>query len=810
MRLPPGWGGRRGTQGARRDGVVFGTSLTAAALGLSMATAEAQTRAANAPVAASQTSAQPAPRAERTQRPAAGQQMLLQADQIVYDNDRQLVIADGNVQIFHDGYTVTARRITYNRQTRRLIADGEVRVVDPVGNVTTGQNADLTDNLRDGFVRSIRLEGVERVRFAADSAERNEDATIFNRGVYTACEPCRDDPLKPPLWQVKAARIIHNQREQTVYFEDARLEFFGVPVAYVPYFWSPDPTVRRRSGLLFPRGFYSSRTGLGAGVPLYLALSPHYDLTITPMWTTRQGPNVTAEFRHQLPNGAYSIRASGIRQFNPDAIGTSATDEGRRTWRGAIQTVGEFRITERWRVGWDATLDSDRRYLKDYGLVPEAQRESVSTLFLQGVGERSFFDARLSHFRPLVTGNVQHRQSYQPIALPVIDYNTAFADPFFGGEVSIRSNLTNLTRAEALTYQLARPGGVTYFTPSFAGNYTRWSTEMSWRRTVTDVLGIRWTPMGSLRADVTHVAPRTTVPYTASSLANPANIFLVPVTAAVPGIINEAGNTSVQVMPAAGIDVRYPWVGFGSGISHVIEPIAQVLTRPNEQRIGRLPNEDAQSLVFDDTNLFGWNRFSGNDRIEGGTRLNAGVQYSLHAPGGTLVSFLFGQSHHLAGLNSFAASTLPNRDQLGTGLNSGLDRNNSDYVARIAYQFGSVFDVAARFRLDQRSWNMMRTDVDARINAGPVQLTTTYSRIAAQPLLGIDRTARACRAASRSGSCRTGRCSPASPTRSATRPICPASPANGSVCATTTSASTSPSTTPASTGSSATSSPRPT
>ena len=43
---------------------------------------------------------------------------------------------------------------------------------------------------------------------------------------------------------------------------------------------------------------------------------------------------------------------------------------------------------------------------------------------------------------------------------------------------------------------------------------------------------------------------------------------------------------------------------------------------------GVLPNEDSQSLVFDTTTLFQRDKFSGYDRIEGGTRLNAGLRYS--------------------------------------------------------------------------------------------------------------------------------------------------------------------------------------
>ena len=75
---------------------------------------------------------------------------------------------------------------------------------------------------------------------------------MFNSGVYTACEPCKAHPERPPLWQVRAAKIIENQQTHVVYYEDAWLEVAGVPIAYVPYFSAPDPTVTRQSGLLAP------------------------------------------------------------------------------------------------------------------------------------------------------------------------------------------------------------------------------------------------------------------------------------------------------------------------------------------------------------------------------------------------------------------------------------------------------------------------------------------------------------------------------------------------------------------------------
>ena len=66
---------------------------------------------------------------------------------------------------------------------------------------------------------------------------------------------------------MKGARIIHNQTEKMLYFEDARLEFFGQPIAYLPYFSTPDPTVKRKSGFLIPSYSSSDRYGIGVEVP---------------------------------------------------------------------------------------------------------------------------------------------------------------------------------------------------------------------------------------------------------------------------------------------------------------------------------------------------------------------------------------------------------------------------------------------------------------------------------------------------------------------------------------------------------------
>ena len=190
--------------------------------------------------------------------------MLVQADQIKYDYPNNSVAAVGNVQIYFRGATIEADEVVYDQKNKRLLAQGNAKLTEPNGQITYGQTINLTDDYRDGFVNSLRLEMPDDTHLAAVRADRAQgNYTVLQNGVYTACEPCKDNPAKPPLWQVRAARIISDQSEKMLYFEDATIDFFGLPVAWFPFLSTPDTTVKRKSGILFPAVSYGTAMLLG-------------------------------------------------------------------------------------------------------------------------------------------------------------------------------------------------------------------------------------------------------------------------------------------------------------------------------------------------------------------------------------------------------------------------------------------------------------------------------------------------------------------------------------------------------------------
>ncbi|HYM48056.1 MAG TPA: LPS assembly protein LptD, partial [Burkholderiaceae bacterium] len=391
-----------------------------------------------------------------------------------------------------------------------------------------------------------------------------------------------------------------------------------------------------------------------------------------------------------------------------------------------------FELSDRFVWGWDGTVLSDKTFLQDYRLgrysdplaFQKDNTAAISQLFLSGRGDRSFFDIRGMFFYGFSEAD---SQTQLPVIHPVMDYSYVFGQPVFGGELAFNANLTSLSRREADYDPITQDALVSKMCDAptadtakrvncvlrgIPGSYTRFSGEAQWRRTFTDPLGQVVTPFMSFRADVASLSVK----------GDPA----------VAQFIDAGEEQFARNMPTVGVDYRYPFISAHGWGTQTIEPIAQVVVRPNESRVGRMPNEDAQSLVYDDSNLFRVDKFSGWDRMEGGGRANVGAQYTAQFNGAGMFNVLFGQSYHLFGKNSFAAG-----DTANTGLDSGLETDRSDYVARATWQPSSVYALTTRYRFDEQSFEVRRFELEGRVNYDRWWGSLLYGNYDAQPLLGF-------------------------------------------------------------------------
>ncbi|QZZ37472.1 LPS-assembly protein LptD [Nitratireductor kimnyeongensis] len=656
-----------------------------------------------------------------------GAQMLLTAENLIYDNDLNTITAAGGVQIEYAGNSLVADRVVYDRRTSRVVARGRVQIIEEDGNKIFADEIDVTDDFRDGFVNALRIETVDKTYFAAESAERSGgQLTTFNNGVYTACEPCREKPGKPPIWQIKAQKIIWDGESKTVRFEGSRFEFFGMPIAYLPFFEVADPTVKRKSGFLIPGASYQEEMGVGISVPYYFAFSPTYDLTVTGTYYTKQGFLGEAEWRQRFDNGQYSIKIAGIKQQNPEAWDADTVNRS-ETGRGMVGSKGQFSINPRWTFGWDVLAQTDKNFSRTYGIDGFSDTVQTSQLYLTGLDDRNFFDLRAYHFD--IQENVldtasNARNDKQPWVLPSFDYSYTPDEAVAGGELNFDVNVQNIYRDSLSGNMTSANSGIYERIDGVEGLTSRMTAEAEWKRSFVSSGGLVVTPILQARGDAIYTD------YDANTV-NGVTSFELNSTA----VGSDVRSSYYRYMATAGLEARWPILFSTSSASHVLEPMAQIFLRPDapyQDRLG-IPNEDAQSLVFDATTLFERDKFSGYDRIEGGTRANVGIRYSGSFANGWTTQGLFGQSYHLAGENPYAQT-----DLVHAGAYSGLETDVSDFVGMIGIASPNGFAFSAGARFDEKTFDIRRTDLKTAATFGQLTTSLQYAYIEAQPLYGFD------------------------------------------------------------------------
>ena len=644
-----------------------------------------------------------------TQQIDKSKPLYLQGDELIYDTKGNKIRARGNVEIFYNNYILKADQVEYDQTAGTLTAVGNAELREPNGNIVRAERLSLSEDFRDGFIQSLSAVSQDDTRIVGERASRRDgNITEFEKGKFT---PCKNEPGKPPLWCISAARIIHDQDNATITYQDAWFELFGQPVLYLPYFQHADPSVKRKSGFLIPEIGSSSTLGFTTEIPYYFALAPNYDFTFHPMYTAKQGILWQGDWRHRVSfgdvTGEYFIKIAAIDQNDAvtNRIGSSLSDN----WRGSIQTRGNFSVASWWKFGWDITAESDDSFRRFYKLDSILQTDRVNSVYLRGQSERNYFAMTAYQFGGLLLDDTRQSDSW---VHPVVDWNYIVGQPVLGGELGFNVNAVSQSRGN---------GDGLVATNRLTGKRTeieRASADVNWRRRLTDQIGITYTPFANARGDV----------YSVKDAIDPVTGLRID---------DESGARGVV---SGGVLVAYPWIASTANASHVVEPIGQIIGRTASVTQRRLPDEDAKSLVFDDTNLFDLDKMSGWDRIETGTRANVGMQYTFQSNGGGTARVLAGQSFHISGDNIYNkpgtfSDPNPTIQQPIYSQRSGLETSKSDYVLGAYLAPSALFRMIGQARFDETNLQLRRTDLFGEMNYGPLLAQAVYTFSGADPTL---------------------------------------------------------------------------
>ena len=136
--------------------------------------------------------AQQSPQGGTSQAAKPPDKLVIDADQLIYDKDKNTVSAVGSVQLFYQGRILQADRVVYNRATKRVYAEGHAKMTDEHGDVVYGSRFELSDNFREGFIDSVQVLTSDKTRFTAPRVERtNGDVTATTDGAATGISVSR-------------------------------------------------------------------------------------------------------------------------------------------------------------------------------------------------------------------------------------------------------------------------------------------------------------------------------------------------------------------------------------------------------------------------------------------------------------------------------------------------------------------------------------------------------------------------------------------------------------------------------------------
>lgn len=514
---------------------------------------------------------------------------ILIADEIEVTRDRVLV-ARGNVEAFQGQTYLQAESVRYDQNSEQLTITGPIVINDGEGVRILADAAQLDRDLQNGLLNGARLVLNEQLQLASVEMNRvNGRYTQLYKTAVTSCRICGNDP-RPPLWQIRAKRVVHDQEEQQIYFDGAQFRIRSVPIFYLPRLRLPDPTLDRATGVLFPRLRTTSNLGTGLKVPYFIKLGDHRDLTLTPYLS---GRTRTLEFRYRQAFRRGRIEFNGAYTRDDERPGET---------RGYLFGFGRFDLRNDFVLNFDLETTSDDAYLKDYGYSEKDRLDSAIQISRARRDQYISFGA--TNFKTL-------RDNEENAILPTNVLNAVYEQRVFprqiGGEVRLALNAHSHFRRSSLLSD-----GPDFDDISDGADIVRLSADLSWLRTFT-FAGVRAQTELGVAIDAFEVKQDPNFP-----------------------------NADAGTFPRAAITLRYPLMRREeNGAMQYLEPVVQAGWTGGSAL--DVPNEESTRVEFDEGNLLSLSRFPSADRRELGAAVALGVNWARIAPESWEANLTIGQ-----------------------------------------------------------------------------------------------------------------------------------------------------------------------
>ena len=354
----------------------------------------------------------------------------------------------GNVIAVYGREVVSADAINYDSEKDCLIAEGNVIVKDSMSNTYLADKICVKQNFASGYAKNIKIITCDKTRLAAKRCTIRNNEYELEDVIFTPCYECTESGSL--TWQLKSRNVIFNPQNYTSY-KDAVIEAFDVPLLYVPYISHVSTNLKRKSGFLLPEFATSSQQGFSV-LPKYLwSISDSQECIFKPILSTKLGQVAWAYYGLRFRNGEFNIDASitDTKSVEKKSGATSEEqhhiDKIRKSgYRGHIFSKLRYDVNDKFRMGFDVNLSSDRYYLKRFSFFESIPKTLETDLYAEGFDRRNYIYVKSSMFQ------TEH-DDVAPKILPMFAHDHYF--DFLSGTLSFEMLAMNLAFPESRNSQ---------------------------------------------------------------------------------------------------------------------------------------------------------------------------------------------------------------------------------------------------------------------------------------------------------------------------------------------------------------------
>ena len=234
----------------------------------------------------------------------------LNGEDITMDNKNKIITSNKNsILLDQDGNKVFLDNFEYSIDRNLFKSVGYVKIEDLNKNIyefsqiyidTKKKEILGTDTKSYLNQEEFKINEKNKPRIFANTINIKKEKSSFEKSVFTLCDYRKND--KCPPWTIQSRKMLHDNIKKTIYYENAVVKVYNIPIFYFPRLSHPDPSVDRRSGFLPPTLYNSKNLGNGISVPYFFNLGVDKNLTITNRFYFAEHPLILGEYHQAFKN----------------------------------------------------------------------------------------------------------------------------------------------------------------------------------------------------------------------------------------------------------------------------------------------------------------------------------------------------------------------------------------------------------------------------------------------------------------------------------------------------------------------------